>query len=68
MFKKGVQPCPESVEGKAAGTLACGAYTEYVSANGAKSARSVSPKVDKGPRTPLADPSERLRACFFNIP
>ena len=23
---------------------------------------------DKGPRTPLADPSERLRACFFNRP
>ena len=41
---------------------------EYVSANAAKSGKSVSPKVEKGPRTPLADPSARLRACFFNTP
>ncbi len=37
-----------------------GAYTKYVRANGAKSAKSVSAKPDKGPRTPLAD--------FFNRP
>ena len=40
--------------------MAPGAYTEYVRANGAKSAKSVSAKPDKDPRTPLAD--------FFNRP
>ncbi len=47
--------------GKTAGALAPGAYTEYVRANGAKSAKSVSAKPDKDPRTPLADFFNRLR-------
>ncbi len=55
-----VQACPELVEGKAAAILTRGAYMQYVSANAAKSGKSVSPKVGKMARTPLA--------AFFNIP
>ncbi len=45
---------------KAAAILTNGAYIEYVSANAGKSGKSVSPKVGKMVRTPLA--------AFFNIP
>ncbi len=53
---------------KAAGDLAPGADTEYVRANGAKSARSVSAKPDKDPSTRLACPPklQRRLADFFN--
>ncbi len=64
LFKKARSPARSRFGGarssKAAGALAPGAYTEYLRANGAKSAKSVSAKPDKDPRTPLAD--------FFNRP
>jgi len=47
LLKKAVQSRPEPVEGKAAGDLAPAAYMEYVRANGAKSAKSVSAKLGK---------------------
>ena len=45
---------PEFIEGKAATILTHRAYMEYVSANAAKSGKSVSPMVGKVARTPLA--------------
>jgi len=71
MFKKA---CPESyrrVFSKAAAILMRGAYSQYMSANVAKSDRSVSPKTAKG-RPCLCEAlrqSQRTQvAAFFNIP
>jgi len=52
------RPVLSRVEGKAATVVTRGAYAAYVSANAAKSATSVSPKIGNTARTPLA----RLRA------
>ena len=54
-FPKGPStPNTEFIEGKAATILTHRAYMEYVSANAAKSGKSVSPMVGKVARTPLA--------------
>ncbi len=55
MFKKSSSsPILSEVEGKATVGVTRGAYAAYVSANAAKSGKSVSPKVGNTVRTPLA--------------
>ncbi len=71
-------PVLSGVEGKAAAVLTRGAYVSYVSANAAKSGKSVSPKAAKRrpqvwraapakPGTPLAALRPDSGQAFFNI-
>ncbi len=71
-----VQSALNGVEGKAVAVLTRGAYASYVSANAAKSGKSVSPKTAKWrplvwravpakPGNAAGGPSTRLRTSFF---